>query len=62
MPDSDDDDAPEAYAQMVSALLGPSPDAADRADLVLGRDIVAVLAAAQAFLEGAAGGAATVPG
>jgi predicted dehydrogenase len=62
MPDSDDDDAPEAYAQMVSALLAPSPDAADRADLVLGRDIVAVLAAAQAFLEGAAGGAATVPG
>ena len=62
MPDSDDDDAPEAYAQMVSALLGPSPDAADRADLALGRDIVAVLAAAQAFLDRAAGGAATVPG
>ena len=62
LPDSDDDDAPEAYAQMVSALLGPSPGAAARADLALGRDIVAVLAAAQSFLDGATGGPATVPG
>jgi len=62
LPDSDDDDAPEAYANMVSALTAPSPAAAARADLALGRDIVAVLAAAQAFLDGAAGGAATVPG
>jgi predicted dehydrogenase len=62
MPDSDDDDAPGAYAQMVSALIEPSPDAAARTDLTLGRDIVAVLAAAQSFLDGATGGAATVPG
>jgi predicted dehydrogenase len=62
LPDSDDDDAPEAYATMVSALLGPSPGAAARADLALGRDIVAVLAAAQDFLDGVPGGSATVPG
>jgi predicted dehydrogenase len=62
LPDSDDDDALEAYAQMVSAVLRPSPGAAARADLALGRDIVAVLAAAQAFLGGATGGAAIVPG
>jgi hypothetical protein len=47
---------------MVSALLEPTPDAAARTDLALGRDIVAVLAAAQAFLDGRPAGAATVPG
>ena len=62
LPDSDDDDAPEAYANMVSALLEPTPGAAARADLALGRDIVAVLAAAQEFLDRSPAGAATVPG
>lgn len=62
MPDSDDDEAPVAYARCVSAITGPAPEAAARADLTLGRDIVAVLAAAQAFLDGAPAGAATVPG
>jgi predicted dehydrogenase len=62
MPDSDDDEAPEAMAQAVSALIDPAPHAVQRADLALGRDIVAVLAAAQDFLDRAPAGAATVPG
>jgi predicted dehydrogenase len=62
IPDSDDDEAPEAMAQAVSALIDPAPHAVQRADLALGRDIVAVLAAAQDFLDRAPAGAATVPG
>jgi predicted dehydrogenase len=62
MPDSDDDDAPEAMAHCVSALTGPAPHAVQRADLALGRDIVAVLAAAQEFLDRSPAAAATVPG
>jgi len=62
MPDSDDDEAPEAMAHAVSALIDPAPHAVERADLALGRDIVAVLAAAQEFLDRSPAGAATVPG
>ena len=62
MADYGDEAAPEAMAQAVSALTDPSPHAVQRADLSLGRDIVAVLAAAQGFLDRAPSGAATVPG
>lgn len=61
MPDSDDDDAPEAMSHCVSALTDPAPHAVQRADLALGRDIVAVLAAAQEFLDRRPASAATVP-
>jgi predicted dehydrogenase len=60
MPDSDDDDAPAAMANCVSALTAPAPHAVERYDLALGRDIVAVLAAAQDFLDRVPSSAATV--
>ena len=41
----------DAMGRCISALIGPSDHAVERTDLILGRDIVAILATAESYLD-----------